>query len=250
MKTEILLHIPHSSYFIPEQYKKLFVLSSKELLKEQILMTDSFTDELFDLPFRKLVFPVSRLVCDVERFRDEKEEEMTKQGMWVCYEKTHKLEQLKIVDEHHKQEILEKYYDIHHKKFEEEVENILKRNKKCLIIDCHSFPSKVLPYELYKEYSRPDICIGTDYFHTPISIKEKLVDAFEELGYSVGINEPFKGTIVPLKFYQEEKMVLSIMIEINRCLYLNEKIGTKLVRFNKLKLDVENVLFELNKDFE
>ena len=245
MKTQIFLHIPHSSYFIPKQYKKLFVLSSEELLKEQILMTDSYTDELFDLPFKKLVFPISRLVCDVERFRDEKVEEMTKRGMWVCYEKTHNLEQLKIVGEHHKQEILEKYYDLHHLKFEKEVENILQGNEQCLIIDCHSFPSKSLPYELYKEDLRPDICIGTDDFHTPQELQEKIVQLFKTTNYKVGINEPFKGTIVPLKFYKKERNVQSIMIEINRHLYMNEKTGEKLENFEQIKSEISKIFLNL-----
>lgn len=245
MKTEILLHIPHSSYFIPTEYAKLFLLSAKELKQEKILMTDSFTEELFDLPFKKIVFPLSRLVCDVERFRNEKKEEMTKQGMWICYTKTHNLKPLKIVDAIHKQEILDKYYDIHHCKFEKEVENILKANNKCLIIDCHSFPSKQLPYELYKEDSRPDICIGTDNFHTPFLIQEKVANSFKKLGYTVRINEPFKGTIVPLKYYHSKKEVQSIMIEINRSLYMNEKTGVKIISFQTLKQDIGKVLLEL-----
>ena len=157
MKTEILLHIPHSSYFIPNKYKNLFCITENELRIEQIKMTDSYTNELFNLPYKKIIFPISRLICDVERFREESQEEMTKQGMWVCYTKTHELKTLKRTTNEHKKEILEKYYDTHHKKFEEKVGNILKQNKKCLIIDCHSFPSKALPYELYQEDERPDI---------------------------------------------------------------------------------------------
>ena len=71
MKTEIILHIPHSSYFIPKEYKKLFCISKKELKQEQIKMTDRYTNELFNLPFKQLVFQISRLICDVERFRNE-----------------------------------------------------------------------------------------------------------------------------------------------------------------------------------
>lgn len=196
IKQENLLHIPHSSYLIPDEYKHLFCITERELKQEQIKMTDSYTDELFCMPFKKLVFSISRLICDVERFREESEEEMTKQGMWVCYTKTHKLTKLKEVTEEHKKEILEKYYDPHHKKIEEEVENILKQNKKCLIIDCHSFPSKALPYELYKNDKRPEICLGTDNFHTEKNTILYLKNGFQKLGYSVGINEPFKGTVI------------------------------------------------------
>ena len=98
MKNSILIHIPHSSYYIPQEYKNLFYLSSEKLLLEQIKMTDSYTDELFNIPeSEQIVFPISRLICDVERFREEKDEEMSKQGMWVCYKKTHNLKPLKKV---------------------------------------------------------------------------------------------------------------------------------------------------------
>ena len=166
MNTEILIHIPHSSYFIPQEYRHIFLINKRELKKEQLLMTDSYTNELFNTKNKKIIFPISRLICDVERFRNEQDEEMTKQGMWVCYTKTLNQKPLKMVSEVHKQEILDKYYDKHHKLFEEEVENILNKNNKCLIIDAHSFCSKPLPYELYKTKARPDICLGTDNFHT------------------------------------------------------------------------------------
>lgn len=242
MKTEILLHIPHSSYLIPNEYKNLFCITEDELKLERIKMTDSYTEELFNLPYKKIDFPISRLICDVERFREESDEEMTKQGMWVCYTKTHKLTQLKTVTEQHKKEILKKYYDPHHKKFEEEVKKILKQNKKCLIIDCHSFPSKALPYELYQNDERPDICIGTDDFHTEKNTILYLKNRFEELGYRVGINEPFKGTIMPLKYYKQEKRVQSIMLEINRKLYMNEENGEKIERFEELKSNIKKVI--------
>ena len=75
----ILIHIPHSSYIIPNEYKDLFYLNDDELFQEQIKMTDSFTNELFNIKeIYKLIFPVSRLVCDVERFRNEKDEESFK----------------------------------------------------------------------------------------------------------------------------------------------------------------------------
>ena len=110
----ILIHIPHSSYLIPEKYKDIFFLKEDDLRQEQIKMSDSYTDELFNVKaIKKHIFPISRLVCDVERFRDENDEEMAKQGMWVCYTKTSDCKPLKIVDDKHKQEILKLYYDKH-----------------------------------------------------------------------------------------------------------------------------------------
>ena len=44
----------------------------------------------------------------------------------------------------------------------------------------------------------------------------------QHLGYSTVRNEPFSGTIVPLKHYRKDQRVQSLMIEINRKLYVKE----------------------------
>lgn len=246
MKKEIILHIPHSSYYVPDEYNTLFYLSKNDLFKEQLKMTDSYTDELFNILYvTKHIFPISRLVCDVERFRNEDDEEMSKQGMWVCYERTSDLKPLKKVNDSHKKEILEKYYDLHHSRFEQLTEEKLFHFGKCLIIDAHSFSSEPLPYELHAQKTRPDICIGTDIFHTPDKITKYLYFAFTKLNYKVGINTPFCGTIVPLKYYRQNNNVMSVMIEINRKLYMNEKTGEKNNGFNKINNDIVNVVKNL-----
>ncbi len=242
---DILIHIPHSSYIIPKKYKKLFYLKNNELFQEQIKMTDSYTDELFDIEgIQKLIFPISRLVCDVERFRNEGDEEMTKQGMWVCYTKTSDCKPLKIVDDEHKQEILQKYYDKHHLNFEKQVEQIIKQGH-CLIIDAHSFSSKPLPYELHSQEFRPDICIGADDFHTPKEVAEYFYNAFSGLGYKVSINTPFCGSIVPLKYYGKNNNVHSVMLEINRSLYMDENTGNKNENFSNIKQGIFKIITTL-----
>ncbi|MCR4880787.1 MAG: N-formylglutamate amidohydrolase [bacterium] len=239
----VLIHIPHSSYHIPPEYKSLFFLKGDDLFQEQVKMTDSYTNELFDIRgVQKIVFSISRLVCDVERFRNEEDEEMTKQGMWVCYTRTSDCKPLKFVDYPHKQEILKLHYDKHHSFFEKLVEQMLKKHKQCLIIDAHSFSSAPLPYELHSQNFRPDICIGTDNFHTPPIVAEYLCESFSKLGYSVGVNNPFCGTIVPLKFYGKAKNVMSVMLEINRSLYMDESTGEKNLSFLKVKQDIMQVL--------
>jgi hypothetical protein len=40
------------------------------------------------------------------------------------------------------------------------VSNVATELGRCLIIDCHSFPSVALPYELDQREERADFCIG------------------------------------------------------------------------------------------
>lgn len=104
-----------------------------------------------------------------------------------------------------------------------------------MIIDCHSFPSTPLPYEEDQNPDRPEICIGTDSFHTSSWLEEKVAMGFDRLGFSVEINRPFAGSIVPMRYFQKDSRVSSVMIELNRKLYMDEFIGKKNHRFDELK---------------
>ena len=240
----IVLHIPHASKHIPYEYLKYFTLSKKDLQFELLKMTDHFTDELFDVSYDniyQLKFPISRLLVDVERFEKDELEPMFKVGMGCVYEKTHDGKSLKLVKDI-KHELNNKFYKIHHENFTKFVDVKLKQNNKVLIIDCHSFPKHSLPYELNQEVDRPKICIGTDNFHTSEKLKNSFGELFEGLNLTVKYNEPFKGSIVPLKFYNKDKRVQSVMIEVRRDLYMNEKTGVKNNKFQEIKYILNNII--------
>jgi N-formylglutamate deformylase len=122
----------------------------------------------------------------------------------------------------------------------------LAKDGRSLIVDCHSFPSIALPYELDQSADRPDICIGADCFHTPQLLIDTIRGEFEKFGYSTAVNKPFAGTIVPMAYYQKERSVESIMIEVNRKLYMDESTGTKNAGFNLVKQHIASALNELH----
>ena len=222
-RTDLIFHVPHSSTIIPEKYRAQFSLSEVELREEIRCMTDWYAADLFGPAIAglgKIVeFPVSRLLVDPERFSDDKKESMTEVGMGVLYTKTskgEKLRSLKSVVGEFRDRLLNEYYFPHHMAFAKMVEEEFLRSGTAVIVDCHSFPSKPLPYEFDQNPDRPDICIGTDGFHTPGSLSEGIVNEFQERGYSVELNAPFSGAIVPLRYYGINSDVVSVMIEIKR----------------------------------
>lgn len=242
---KIIFHIPHSSTKIPEEYRSHILLSDKNLAKEIKFMTDWYTDELFSEAVKKLgiaiKFPISRLIVDPERFSDDEQESMNMVGMGVLYTKTSHgqlLRDPKYTQGKVRSELLARYYFPHHNKLTRAVCDELDKNNLALIIDCHSFPEKALPYELDQKQSRPDICIGTDSYHTPDEFGEGLKNCFESLGYQVGLNTPFSGSIVPNIHYQTNKKVHSVMIEVNRSLYMHNETKERNERFQKIKSDI------------
>ena len=209
----IILHIPHASTVLPSEVE--FLLGQEELAYEVDAMTDHHTDRLFDLPgAHRCVFPVSRLVIDPERFIEDPMESV---GMGVVYMRTAEGEALRDISDVDRSALIDTYYCPHHAALTCMVDECLGKHGRCLIIDCHSFPEQPLPYESDK--TRPDICIGTDSYHTSAGLKNCLLKVFEAFGYRVAIDSPFSGTIVPLKHYHKDKRVASVMIEVNRSLY-------------------------------
>jgi len=213
----IILHIPHASTVLPSEVE--FLLGQEALAYEVDAMTDHHTDRLFDLPgAHRCVFPVSRLVVDPERFIDDPMESV---GMGVVYMRTAEGEALRDISDMDRSALIDTYYHPHHKKLTRIVDSCLEQHDQCLIIDCHSFPAQPLPYE--SDRNRPDICIGTDTYHTSTELKDYLSAAFKALGYDVAIDSPFSGTIVPLKHYHKDQRVESVMIEVNRSLYASPR---------------------------
>lgn len=210
----MILHIPHSSRNL---LGRTFLCDAEVELDR---MTDLRTDVLFDVNrATRIVFPISRLVCDVERFSDDDLESMAKKGMGVCYVTNSFGEPLRNVSDEEHNRIIDDYYKPHHTALKRAVDEELETVGYSLIIDCHSFSDTPLPHEGSQSTPRPDICIGTDDYHTPEALSIKARNHFESLGYVVAINDPFAGSLVPVAYYCNEPRVHSLMIEVNRSIY-------------------------------
>jgi N-formylglutamate amidohydrolase len=232
----VVVHIPHASLEIPDRYGKSILLSRAELWRETRRMTDAFCDELYDAPeFRtRIIAQFSRFVCDVERFRDDRLESRVRYGQGLMYTRTTFGRRLRKHDAELRESILQEVYDPHHERLTAAVDSALERYGKCLVIDGHSFPS-LTPNKPLGIFTRPDFDIGTDSFHTPDGLRETLCEKIRELGYTVKVNTPFAGAITPMKFYQNDKRVVSVMFETNRRLYMKSSDMTKSADFEKTR---------------
>jgi len=239
--TNPILHIPHSSTKIP--IKKGYTVNTQELKNELIKLTDWYTDELFQHNKAiRIITPFSRIFCDVERFSDDENEEMAKFGMGMLYEKLDNGKILRNLNKKLRNNIYQKYYKPHHEKLTQLVETEIAKTNKALIIDCHSFSNNPFKRDLNQSIPRPEICIGTDEFHTPPNLLKTVKNYFKENGFKCSINIPYNGTIVPLIHYKKEKKVESIMIEINRNLYLKDNTNVKTKNYENLKKVIYNLI--------
>jgi N-formylglutamate deformylase len=247
----VILHIPHSSRIVPDDLRDQFVFSDGELSAELDLMTDAFTDELYSLPGATvLTFPLSRLVVDVERFREDADEPMSEAGMGMIYTRTASGGSLRrTLDPQEIAHLASAYYEPHHEALAREVESELAKYGRGLIVDCHSFPSHPLPCDQDQSVPRPQFCIGTHPFHTPETLARAAVLDLRRMGYSTRINQPYAGTMVPTAFYNKDERVASIMVEVNRSLYMDEVTGAKTGAFDSVKESIRRLLGSI-RDFQ
>lgn len=251
----VVLHIPHDSTVIPDQVRPQFLLSDQELNRELQRMTDHFTHALFADPCDEasvIRAPVSRLVVDVERFAQDDQEPMAARGMGVIYEMTSHLTPLRRrLSPEEREELMRTWYYPHHDRLEAAVADVLDRHGRCLVIDGHSFPAHALPYEQGdSSISRPDICIGSDPYHTPRELERAFVEAFSRDGWRVAVNEPFSGALVPASRYCKDPRVMAVMVEVNRNLYLDSTTFEPKPEFHRIAAAIRSLCIEALAEFE
>ena len=242
----VVVHVPHDSAVIPATVREQFVLSDGELAGELARMTDHQTLALFaqGVPAQQIVrAEVSRLVVDVERFLVN--EPMESRGMGAIYTLASDGTGRSLrrpITEGERQALIDAWYRPHHARLAEATQRMLDRHGRALVIDAHSFSPIPLPHESDQGTDRPDICIGTDEFHTPVALGMGFEAAFTAGGFSVRMNEPFSGALVPNKYYGIDRRVSAVMVEVNRNLYWNASSGTRNATFDEIAARIRDCL--------
>lgn len=237
----ILFHVPHSALKIPKQYWNICIKDKNYIKKTDKFLSDYLTDKLIPNKCHKLVFKYSRLFCDVEKFKDDSKEIMSKKGMGVIYTNDCN-NAIAIPNKKYKRIVFKSYYIKHHNKLDKIVTNLLKKYNKCIIVDLHSF-SDEMARKLFNSNNNSDICIGIDNTYTDEKLTNFTINHFKKFGYSVEINKPYSGTIIPNKYFnKKEKRLSSIMLEINKRIYLNNKND-----FYKLKQCIDDYYDKIQK---
>ena len=219
----VVLHVPHDSAQVPAWTRPQFAVDDATLQRELARMTDHRTFDLFASGQRCACVraEASRLVVDVERFVDDDQEPMAARGLGVLYRATSDGAVLRHpIDEPTRARLLAEFYAPHHERLEAAVAAALAPHGRCVVIDCHSFPREPLPFE-DASLLRPQICIGTDVFHTPPQLRDAFVAEFAREGWSVAVDTPFAGALVPATRFRRDARVTAVMVEVERELYLD-----------------------------
>jgi N-formylglutamate amidohydrolase len=112
-----------------------------------------------------------------------------------------------------------------------------------LLVDCHSMPSTVRGGQ---SRVRPDIVLGDRY---GASCSGEITDAaghiLSRLGYAVSRNKPYAGGFITENYGKPSLGMHAMQIEINRCLYMDERTLQPTAGFSRLCADLGAFISEL-----
>ncbi len=245
--TPLLTHLPHDSTVIPPEALPDFLISADELRHELLRLTDWHTAAMYAEGAAAddvLRAEVSRLVVDVERFPEDRDEPCAAVGLGATYVRTCEGRPLRALSPERRAELLARYYWPHHRRLEAAAESRLARFGRCVILDAHSFPTGVLPTQV--DFSAPpEIGLGTEGRHTPPALRALAEGFFRSRGFVVGFDVPFRGAMVPTRYYHQDFRVESLMVEVRRDLYMDESTGARHGGFTRVQAVLADFRSEL-----
>ncbi len=198
----IILNIPHSSAhgFDAGEWS-----NPEEITRHMREWTDWHTEKIFkpkQIPgnIHTLLFPFSRFFVDAERLVNDPMEDI---GQGIIYSRFgNACRQLQAEEEARRMEIYHEYLD--------SFKPLIADNT--IIVDCHSFPSRLAP--------DVDFCIGVneDESKPDDRTTDDIIRIIRRHGYRAAVNAPYSNAITPVKPITYK----SVMIEVNKQTYMDE----------------------------
>ena len=253
----VVFDSPHSGSIYPEDFgytiEKIYLRQTE----------DAFVDELFaDAPAHgatllRALFP--RSYVDANRAPDDIDPALL-DGEWpynarpgekaklgigliptrepggVVYDRTLSVEEaLRRLDD---------FYWPYHRELERALDRAQLRGGAFWHVNCHSMPAvstNVSPEG--PGVPRPDFCLGTrDGTTCDSGFTDCVVKCLEGMGYTVTVDDPYKGVELVRRYSDPLRGRHSLQIEINRRLYMDEAHIAKSPRFDAFRADIARLV--------
>ena len=122
---------------------------------------------------------------------------------------------------------IEALYRPYHKALQGLLQATQERFGGCLLVDCHSMPSGQLAPELGAgDGNKPADMVLGDCFGTSSApaVTDIAKAALEASGFTVALNKPYAGGFTTRHYGRPRKGIHVLQVEINRALYMDEKL--------------------------
>ena len=141
---------------------------------------------------------------------------------------------------------LETYWQPYHEQIAKAFDGLVDKFGVAYHIDCHSMPNAGVPGDPGGTKERADFVLGDrDGTTCEAGFTQTVKEFLEGCGYSVAINDPYKGVILVDRYSDPENGRHSLQVEINRKLYMDQISGDKIPEYEKLKENLNGLMAHL-----
>ena len=258
--TSMVFNSPHSGRNYSESFLKNSLLKKPEIRASE----DAYVDDLFSsvtefgAPLLTAVAP--RAFVDLNRQADELDSAIIQgvnknilnsrvlSGLGVIpriVSKGNNIQSGKMTIEQANLRLDKSYFPYHYK-----LKKLLDQTKlefgKVILIDCHSMPMRSTHSLRSSDGKSPNIVLGNRFGSSCSSdIMEQIKSSFEDAGFRVSQNIPFSGAYILKNYGRPSINQHAIQIEIDRGLYLNEKLVEKSDKYYDLKYKLKTVIRDI-----
>lgn len=256
-----VLSIPHSGTYFPPEFLNAVNCSVEVMRHNEDLLVDALLQKAMDFGLPTLKMLVSRVFIDLNRDRLELDPAMFHnypQNKDILYDKhcrvglgvVHRINYLRqplykgLLDYNEVEKRLKNVYDVYHKQLQKIIDKCLKKFGFCLVLDCHSMPSKIC--SIIDDRSGIDICLGNLFSQScPQEISDFLAGQFWNKNYNVEFNCPYSGAYITFNYCQPRRKIHTLQLEINRALYADEDKLSPNENFATVADDVSDAVINL-----
>lgn len=262
LKYPLVLSIPHAGTVFPEEFLKAVIPTVTELRKnEDLFVKDLLMPAIKDHGITALCLNINRSFIDVNRAKLELDPSMfydypkddiglnrqrARYGLGIVHKLTADSHPIyaKPISYQEVEQRIKKVYDPYHNRLQELIAAITEKFGFCLVLDCHSMPSKIC--SIISENPRIDICLGNLFEQScPNKISFFVENELSKREYYVSKNRPYSGAFITFNYCEPRKQSYTLQLEINREIYADEKLLKENTNFQQVRYDLSKIIVNL-----
>jgi len=262
LKYPLILSIPHCGTVFPEEFLHAIRPDVKTLRKnEDIFVKDLLEPAIKQEQIPALCLNINRAFIDVNRAKVEIDPSMfydypkddlglnqqrSRFGLGIIHKITADSQPIYngLISYTEAEQRIKKVYDVYHAKLKKLTERAIEKFGYCLVLDCHSMPSKIC--SIISENPRIDICLGNLFEQScPNKISFFVENELVKREYYVAKNRPYSGAFITFNYCEPRKQSYTLQLEINRQVYADELLLEKSKDFQRVSYDLSKVVTNL-----
>lgn len=255
LKYPLVLSIPHCGTVFPKEFLHVVRHNIQTLRKnEDLLVYDLLEPAIRENGIAALKLNINRCFIDVNRAKPELDPNMfydypgedlglnrqrSRYGLGIIHKITADSQPIYDgkISYYEAAERIKKVYDVYHGHLQELVNRTIARFGFCLLLDCHSMPSKIC--SIISESPRIDYCLGNLFEQScPNKISFYVENELSKREYYVAKNRPYSGAFITFNYCEPRRQSHTLQMEINREIYANEETLEKNNNFQRVSYDL------------